>query len=257
MKARATLVALVPALLLAAVGCGSTDTPAKSEAPDPKGSSGPASGAPGAPGAPVPTASAPAGTGAPKTGGTKTERSALEPGDLPGYQISAQGKNPNAPDGQPQADRKACQPLADIMGDKPDPAARETVNRGVGSQKQIGLAVSASVSSYAESDAKALIDRLKAAVAACATGFSATVEKQTGSYRDVRAAAYTTSGDESVSWTTTAAAQGVSAQVHLVIVREGDTVVRLMALNVAAAQQKALVPQEVADKQLEKVQRAG
>ncbi|MER5868979.1 hypothetical protein [Streptomyces sp. NPDC002044] len=255
MKARATLVALVPALLLAAVGCSSTDTPAKGEAPDPKGSS--ASGAPGAPGAPAPTAAAPAGSGAPKTGGTKAERSALEQGDLPGYQISAQGKNPNAPDGQPQADRKACQPLADIMGDKPDPAAVETVNRGVGSQKQIGLAVSASVSSYAQDDAKALIARLKSAVAACATGFSATVEKQTGSYRDVRAAAYTTSGDESVSWTTTAAAQGVSAQVHLVVVREGDTVVRLMALNVAAAEQKALVPQEVADKQLEKVRLAG
>lgn len=254
MKARATLVALVPALLLAAAGCSSTDTPAKGEAPDPKGSSRPASGAPGAPAA---TAPAPAGTSTPKTGGTKAERSALEQGDLPGYQISAQGKNPNAPDGQPQADRKACQPLADIMGDKPDPAARETVNRGVGSQKQIGLAVSASVSSYTESDAKALISRLKAAVAACATGFSATVEKQTGSYREVRAAEYATSGDESVSWTTTAAAQGVSAQVHLVVVREGDTVVRLMALNVAAAQQKALVPQEVADKQLEKVQRAG
>ncbi|MFD3802090.1 hypothetical protein ACFWSF_20645 [Streptomyces sp. NPDC058611] len=254
MKARATLVALVPALLVAAVGCSSTDTPAKGEAPDPKGSSRPASGAPGAP---APSASAPAGTGAPKTGGTKAERAALEQGDLPGYQISAQGKNPNAPDGQPQADRKACQPLADVMGDKPDPAARETVNRGVGSQKQIGLAVSASVSSYTQADAKALISRLKAAVAACATGFSATVEKQTGSYRDVRAAAYATSGDESVSWTTTAAAQGVSAQVHLVVVREGDTVVRLMALNVAAAQQKALVPQEVADKQLEKVRRAG
>ena len=130
-------------------------------------------------------------------------------------------------------------------------------DRGVGSQKQVGLAVSASVSSYAESDAKALIALLKAAVAACGTGFSATVEKQTGSYREVRAADYRTSGDESVSWTTTAAAQGVSAQVHLVVVREGDTVVRLMALNVAAGQQKAQVPQEVADKQLEKVRRAG
>lgn len=254
MKARATLVALVPALLLAAVGCGGANSPDSAPPardPDPKGSASPASGAPGAP------AATPGGTAAPRTGGTRAERSALEQGDLPGYQISAQGKNPNAPDGQPQADKKACQPLADIMGDKPDPAARETVNRGVGSQKQVGLAVSASVSAYAESDAKALIARLKAAVPACGTGFNATVDKQTGSYREVRAADYRTAGDESVSWTTTAAAQGVSAQVHLVVVREGDVIVRLMALNVAAAQQKAQVPQEVADKQLEKVQRAG
>ncbi|MEV7522977.1 hypothetical protein [Streptomyces sp. NPDC091371] len=249
MKARATMVALVPALLFAAGGCSSTDTPAGGKGPDPKGSPvTPAASASAAAGAP--------GSAAPKAGGSKLERSALEQGDLAGYQVSAQGKNPNAPDGQPQADKKACQPLADIMGDEPDPAARETVNRGIGSQKQVGLAVSASVSSYAEGDAKALISRLKAAVAACGTGFSATVEKQTAGYRDVRSADYRTTGDESVSWTTTAAGQGVSAQVHLVVVREGDTIVRLMALNVASAEQQARVPQEVADKQLDKVKRA-
>ncbi|MEU9376613.1 hypothetical protein AB0D94_22975 [Streptomyces sp. NPDC048255] len=256
MKARATWVAMLPALLFTAVGCGGTDSadsapPGRS--PDPKGS---LAASPGAPGAPAPSAGS-AGAATPKSGGTRLERSALEQGDLADYQVSAQGKNPNAPSGQPQADRKACQPLADIMGDKPDPAARETVDRGIGSRKQVGLAISASVSSYAESDAKALIARLKAAVAACATGFSATVEKQTAGYRDVRSAEYTTDGDESVSWTTTATATGVSAPVHLVVVREGDTVVRLMAVNVAAAQQKAQVPQEVADKQLEKVRRAG
>ncbi|MFD3539536.1 hypothetical protein ACFWUQ_08550 [Streptomyces sp. NPDC058662] len=254
MKARATLVALVPALLLAAVGCSSTDSPDSAppgRGPDPKGSAGRTADAPGSPAAPAPGAPA-----ASKSGGSRLERSALEQGDLADYQVSAQGKNPNAPNGQPQADKKACQPLADIMGDKPDPAARQTVNRGVGSQKQIGLAVSASVSSYAESDAKALIARLKAAVAACATGFSATVEKQTAGYREVRAAQYRTSGDESVSWTLTAAGQGVSAQVHLVVAREGDTVVRLMALDVASAERQVQVPQEVADKQLEKVERA-
>ncbi|MFG2991535.1 hypothetical protein ACGFZK_19975 [Streptomyces sp. NPDC048257] len=250
MKARATMVALVPALLFAAVGCSGANTPATGKTPDPKGSAGSS----GVPGAPAPSAAA-TGPAAPKTGGSALERSALAQGDLAGYQVSAQGKNPNAPDGQPQADKKACQPLADVMGDEPDPSARETLSRGVGSQKQIGLAVSASVSSYSESDAKALIARLKAAVAACGTGFAAKVEKQTGSYREVRAADYRTSGDESVSWTMTAAAEGVSAQVHLVVVREGDTVVRLMALNVAAAQQKAQVPQEVADKQVEKVQK--
>ncbi|MCX4691401.1 hypothetical protein [Streptomyces sp. NBC_01408] len=253
MKARATWVAMVPALLFTAVGCGGTDSPDSAppgKAPDPKGS------AAASPGAPAPSAGS-TGAATPKTGGSKLERSALEQGDLAGYQVSAQGKNPNAPSGQPQADRKACQPLADIMGDDPDPAARETVSRGIGSQKQVGLAVSAAVSSYAESDAKALIARLKAAVVACGSGFSASVEKQTAGYREVRSAEYTTNGDETVSWTTTATAAGVSAPVHLVVVREGDTVVRLMALNVAAAQQKAQVPQDVADKQLEKVRRAG
>ncbi|MEU9038139.1 hypothetical protein AB0D45_25000 [Streptomyces sp. NPDC048352] len=250
--APATRFALLPALLLGAVACGGgTDTSASGKSPDPKGSAAVRpSDAPGAPGAPAASA-------APKAKDASLERAALAQGDLAGYQISAQGKNPNAPDGQPQADKKACQPLADVMGDKPDPAARETVNRGIGSQKQVGLAVSASVSSYAEGDAKKVLSRLREAVAACGTGFTATVEKQTGRYRDVKTVPYRTAGDETVSWTTTAAAEGVSAPVHLVVVREGDRVVRLMALNVAAQDQKALVPQEVADKQLEKVRKAG
>ncbi|MGO4459329.1 hypothetical protein AB4039_18835 [Streptomyces sp. M-16] len=247
MKARATMVALVPCLLLAAVGCSGSPAPAAGKSPDPKGSA--AAPAPGASGAPAVSA-------APKAKDATLEAAALQQGDLAGYQISAQGKNPNAPDGQPQADKKACQPLADVMGDKPDPAAHETVNRGVGSQKQAGLAVSASVSSYGESDAKRVLSRLREAVAACGAGFTATVQKQTGSYRDVKATPYKADGDESVSWTTTAAAAGVSAQVHLVVVREGDRVVRLMALNVASADKKVLVPQEVADKQLEKVRKA-
>ncbi|MET9855858.1 hypothetical protein ABZY57_23295 [Streptomyces sp. NPDC006450] len=264
-KARTATAVLLPALLSVTVGCGGTKTPASGKSPDPKGSaSAPGqsagsagAGAPGSAGAGgAGGAGATGGTATPKQGGSRLERSALEQGDLTGYQISANGKNPNAPDGQPQADRKACQPLADIMGDEPDPAARETVNRGIGSQKQMGLAVSASVSSYAESDAKALIARLKGAVAACASGFTATVEKQSGAYRDVKAADYKTGGDESVSWTTTAAAEGVTAQVHLVVVRQGDTVMRLMALNVAGGRQAPQVPHEVADKQLQKVRSA-
>lgn len=267
MKARTATAVLLPALLSAMVGCTSTNTPASGKGPDPKGSaSAPGqSASAGSAGTGAPGSAGTGGAGgtgatggatAPQRSGSRLERSALEQGDLTGYQISANGKNPNAPDGQPQADRKACQPLADIMGDKPDPSARETVNRGIGSQKQMGLAVSASVSSYAESDAKALIARLRNAVAACAGGFNATVEKQSGSYRDVKAADYKTAGDETVSWTTTAAAEGVTAQVHLVVVRQGDTVMRLMALNVAGGRQTPQVPHEVADKQLQKVRAA-
>ncbi|MFG2295014.1 hypothetical protein [Streptomyces sp. NPDC048603] len=243
LKSSTAVAVLLPVLLLGTAGCGGSDSGAKSgpagHRPDPKGSAAApaASAAPGAPPAPR----------------TPLEKAALAQGDLPGYQISAQGKNPNAPDGQPQADKKACQPLADIMGDEPDPTSRETVNRGVGSQKQLGLAVSASISSYGEDDAKRLMGRLREAVAACGTGFSATVEKQTGRYTEVKPATYKADGDETVSWTTVAAAEGVSARVHLVVVREGATVVRLMALNVAGAKTPAEVPHEVTDKQLAKL----
>ncbi|MFE9255169.1 hypothetical protein [Streptomyces sp. NPDC006879] len=186
---------------------------------------------------------------------TKLQQAALAPADLTGYQISAQSKDPSAPAGQPQADERRCQPLADIMGDKPDPAARETVNRGIGSQKQLGLAISASLSSYSTKDAKRLVEQVRSAVAACSEGFSARVGKQTGSYRDIKELPYEAGGDDSVSWTTTAAAEGVSAPVHIVVVRTGDTIARFMALNVAAQQRTAEVPHEITDKQLEKLAR--
>ncbi|WP_330332245.1 hypothetical protein OHS33_22740 [Streptomyces sp. NBC_00536] len=254
MKARAAAIAsLAPLLLTAAVGCTSAGGTAADgrpgKSPDPKASA--ASQGTSAHG----PASTPAAPSAAPRSGSALEKSALEQGDLVGYQISAQGKNPGAPSGQPQADKKACQPLADVMGDKPDPAARETVDRGVGSQTQSGLAISDSVSSYAESDAKQLIARLKAAVAACGAGFNATIAHQTGSYREVKPVAYQAGGDESVSWTVVAAAQGVSAHVHLVLVRQGSTVVRLMAVNVADAQKKAEVPHDLTDKQIQKIKR--
>ncbi|MEV6650497.1 hypothetical protein [Streptomyces sp. NPDC051219] len=182
------------------------------------------------------------------------EKAALERSDLPGYQVSKEGKDPSAPDGQPRADKKECQPLADIMGDQPDPAARATVNRGLGSQKQLGLAISASLSSYDEPAAKKVISRLESAVAVCGSGFTATVQKQTGTYTAVRATDFDVAGDESVSYTLSASAQGVSAPLHLVIVRQKSTIVRLMAIDVAA-KQKPRVPHEVADKQLAKVSR--
>ncbi|WP_424212130.1 hypothetical protein ACN20G_08495 [Streptomyces sp. BI20] len=260
---RAAFGVLVPALLFTATACGGAADPSADKGPGPAGSR-PAEGS--APPAGALPATSPSPGAAPATG---LAAAALAQGDVPGYQISAQGKNPNAPSGQPQADKKQCQPLADVMGDKPDAGAAETVNRGIGSQKQLGLAVSASLSEYPEAAAKALMTRLRAAVAACGTGFTATVEKQTGAYRDVKPVEFKPAGgDETVSWSVTAAAAGVSAPVHLVVIREGATVVRLMALNVAGApapapgaqapagaERQVRVPRELADKQLEKLAR--
>src|SRR5689334_4327673 len=64
-------------------------------------------------------ASAPAPKGSAAAARTALQRAALEQGDVPGYQVSAdttaQGR------ARPQADRKPCQPLVDVMGDQPNP----------------------------------------------------------------------------------------------------------------------------------------
>ncbi|MER5890886.1 hypothetical protein ABT160_44305 [Streptomyces sp. NPDC001941] len=182
----------------------------------------------------------------------KLQRAALAPGDLPGYQVS-DARAPAAT-GRPRADRRQCQPLADAMGDRPGAGAVATAARGIGSQKDLGLAVSASVSTYSTTAARTLMAELRAAVAACGAGFNATLQGRSGHYADVRTAPYRTRGEDTVSWTTTGATQGIRAPLHLVVVRQGATVVRFMALDIAD-RATPRVPQEVADKQLEKVSR--
>ncbi|GGP87311.1 hypothetical protein [Streptomyces melanogenes] len=202
-------------------------------------------------------ASAPAPKGSSATARTALQRAALEQGDVPGYQVSAdttaQGRS------RPQADRKPCQPLADVMGDQPNPQARETVNRGLGSQRKLGLAVAASLSTYARPDAEKLIRDLRAAVATC-TGFKVELGGTSSTYGRVQVRPYRIGGDESVSWSASSTQVNVETPVHIVVVRQGATIVRFMTINLGApvqgrAQELVEVPRDVADKQLEKVRR--
>lgn len=202
-------------------------------------------------------ASAPAPKGSSAAARTALQRAALEQGDVPGYQVSAdttaQGR------ARPQADRRPCQPLADVMGDRPNPQARETVNRGLGSQRKLGLAVAASLSTYARPDAEKLIKDLRAAVAAC-SGFKVDLGGTSSTYGRVQARPYRVGGDESVSWSASSTQVNVETPVHIVVVRQGATIVRFMTINLGApvqgrAQELVEVPRDVADKQLEKVRR--
>ncbi|MEU5436674.1 hypothetical protein AB0G73_25280 [Streptomyces sp. NPDC020719] len=186
---------------------------------------------------------------------TRLQMAALEQGDVPGYQVSADSAATDR--ARPQADRKACQPLADIMGDEPNPQARETVNRGLGSQRALGLAVAASLSSYNESDAQRLIKDLRTAVAGC-PGFTAALGGASSMYAQVKARPYRIGGDESVSWSAASTQVNVTTPVHIVVVRQGPVIVRFMTINLGApvrgkAQELVEVPRDVADKQLAKV----
>ncbi|MEU1073939.1 MULTISPECIES: hypothetical protein [unclassified Streptomyces] len=191
------------------------------------------------------------------TPATALQRAALAQGDVPGYQVSAGTTARNRT--RPRADRRQCQPLADVMGDRPDPRARETVDRGLGSQRRLGLAVTATLSTYARPDAEKLVDDLRAAVAAC-PGFTADLGATASTYARVKARPYRIGGDESVSWSASSTQVGVDTPVHVVVVRQGATVVRFMTLNLGApsrggAQELVEVPRDVADRQVEKVRR--
>ncbi|MFJ8312688.1 MULTISPECIES: hypothetical protein [unclassified Streptomyces] len=203
----------------------------------------------GTPGAPA------AATSAAARAPTSLRRAALEAGDVPGYQVSADPL-PDDAEGTPRADRAACAPLAGVMGDRPDDHARETVSRGLGSRTVPGLAVSASLSAYAAADARHLITELRTALSRCTAGFSTVLDGRRAAYSEVRATAYEVKGGESVSWTARVLTQGAPAPVHIVVVRRGATVVRFMAINLSAKAPPAVtVPHEIADKQLGKLAR--
>jgi hypothetical protein len=235
----------VCALLLTTAACTSGDDegPGRSQGAPPSGTSAATdSGKGGGPGgdASVPLTA------------PELERAALTTKDLTGFQVST-GKSALAASGQPTADKARCRPLADAMGDAPDGRARHTVNRGLGSLDELGLAISASLSSYSETDAKKLMDGLEAAIAACGGGLEATLDGRDASYREVKAAPLTVrGGDETVGWTTVATGEHGVSPVHLVVVRKGATVARFMAFDLAG-RKPPRVPGAVADKQLAKV----
>ncbi|WNO72722.1 MULTISPECIES: hypothetical protein [unclassified Streptomyces] len=265
-RARPTLLTALSAFsaLLLATACTSDDGKEPAKGSDTPASSGATTGAGPADGGKSDGGNGDGGDSGQGNGGTaggdtskpftgpQLERSALATGDLPGFQVSS-GKSALAPAGQPTADTPTCQPLADAMGDAPSPRAKSTVNRGLGSVENVGLAVSASVSAYSEADAVKLMDGLQKAVGACGKGFTATLQGRSGSYREVKESPFTAKGaDETVSWTAVGTNEGVAAPVHLVVVRQGATVARFMALDLAR-RVPPRVPQEVADKQLAKV----
>ncbi|MET9363431.1 hypothetical protein ABZX93_21290 [Streptomyces sp. NPDC006632] len=196
-----------------------------------------------------------AGASRPSAAQAALERAALAAGDVPGYQVSGDPA-PDDTRGTPRADRDACAPLAEVMGERPDDRARATVSRGLGSHDTPGLAVSASLSDYAAPDARDLLARLRTAVTRCGAGFGTVLDGHAAAYRNVRSLPYAVAGEESVSWTASVLGQGESAPVHIVVVRRGATVVRFMAIDLSErAPSTVTVPHEVADAQLTKLSR--
>ncbi|MFF3288050.1 hypothetical protein [Streptomyces sp. NPDC003023] len=229
----------VCALLLATAGCtsGGGETPGRGGAVSTGVGTG--GGAPG--GDPSVPLTAP-----------RLERAALASKDLPGFQVSAE-KSALAPTGQPTADKRECQPLADAMGDKPDPRAMYTVDRGLGSLDDLGLAISVSLGAYVMTDAEKLMDGLEAALAVCGGGFEATLDDRSSTYSQVGAEPFTArGGDGTVSWTIVATHEGAVSPMHIVVVRKGATVARFIAFDLGG-RKPPRVPEEVVGRQLAKV----
>ncbi|QKV94503.1 hypothetical protein HUT19_24365 [Streptomyces sp. NA02950] len=186
---------------------------------------------------------------------TRLEKAALAQGDLKGYRVTSR-KAENWASGQPKAGKSACQPLADITGDKPSAKAKETVRRGLNSHKAPYKGITAGISRYSGAGARSFMRELKSALSACSGGFSTTLSGRTVSYRQVRTQPTKAAGDDIVGYRTTASAQGTKIPMSFVAVRSGSTIALFLGVDFKGLAEFP-VPRAIVDKQLEKLRKAG
>jgi hypothetical protein len=244
-KTRLTVasVAVVPTLLLAAA-CSSSG---KSSDAD-----GHATGKPSA------SASSTLSGKAPLTKAQLT--SALVTGkDVPGYTV--QVSQTNATDAQDNAtltaDKKNCQPLADVTSSKPTVHRMAFVGAAF-AKTPVGQTTPAEinqmlVASHAPGDAQKVIDSVKSALGSC-TGFSATDNTGTKTPFSVTKAPGAGVGDDSASYVMTDTADKKTGAALVSVVRTGDTITAY--LSVKSAGGAGSLPLDVARKQDAKLKAA-
>nr|WSX79129.1 hypothetical protein OH826_37920 [Streptomyces sp. NBC_00899] len=188
--------ALLPALALAtACGGGGKDTPGQVKA----------SGA-------VPIA--------------KLTSALLTSSDVPHVQVLPAGSKEQLLGAAQKADVAACQPVVDQWSSQPKHPRQvytgamvtDTTDKDKGA-KTISLTV---IASYRAGDAKAVLDELAAAVAAC-HGYAVVRGGVTSHFVVKPATAAAGLGDQQVSYTIGDTAKGAAGQVLVTVVRAGDT----------------------------------
>lgn len=150
----------------------------------------------------------------------------LTSSDLPHVQVlPASGKDQLLGDAQ-KADVAACQPLADQWSSQPrhrrqvytGAMVTDTTDKDTGA-KAISLTV---IASYKVGDAKAVLDELTAALAAC-RGYSVVRGGVTTHFEVKPATTAAGLGDQQVSYTIGDTAKGAAGQVLVTVVRAGET----------------------------------
>lgn len=150
----------------------------------------------------------------------------LTSSDLPHVQVLPAGSKDQLLGAAQKTDVAACQPVADQWSSQPrhprqvytGAMVTDTTDKDKGA-KAISLTV---IASYKAGDAKAVLDELAAAVAAC-HGYSV-VRGGVTSHFDVKPATTAEGlGDQQVSYTIGDPAKGVAGQVLVTVVRAGDT----------------------------------
>ncbi|NEA58878.1 hypothetical protein G3I60_33175 [Streptomyces sp. SID13666] len=184
---------------------------------------------------------------------TALERTALVPGDVPGFTVTA-GDAAGAAADATAADKRACQPLADLLSGRPPAGAKETVPRALApaGQKMPGAGVTVTLSAYGSGGAQKAVAALRTAVHACAAGFKPVIGGVTGVPVAVAPRPALELGDDDLRFALGFAAGGSGARQDFVVIRTRSTVSIFRGADVTLAKSYD-VPPAVVTAQLKKL----
>ncbi|MEV6651214.1 hypothetical protein [Streptomyces sp. NPDC051219] len=162
------------------------------------------------------------------------DKAALATGDVAGYTVTTL---PGSPPAGGKADKSACLPLTAVLNGKPEPLATATVYRRLAGGKDEQTVVTEFLGSHASNrEAARVLGDLRAAVGACAGGFTAKGgEDGPSKYTGVKELDTARAGDDALAYQLTGDYEGEPVPLVFHVVRSGATVATFYTANLVDA----------------------
>ncbi|MFD7092976.1 hypothetical protein ACFV94_34985 [Streptomyces sp. NPDC059896] len=232
---RVCLAAVTAALSLGLMGaCGGGErTGAKEAGGEAPATSRPSSAAPSSAAPSLAATPRPDLTGIGASGGKaltqgELNRAILTDGDVPGFRA---GPMDAPPPGGETADRSECLPLTAVLNGKPEPLGKAVAYRQLVGPDNDRPAVSEFLTTHGVRDASTLLNRLRAAVTACADGFTASGGDGPSTYTGVKRLSTVKAGDDALAYQLTGDFEGDPVPLVFHLVRVGGTVATFYTAN--------------------------
>ncbi|MFJ6184740.1 hypothetical protein [Streptomyces sp. NPDC092295] len=204
---------------------GASSTGSSSSAPS---SSAPSSAAPGLAATPRPDLTGIGASGGKALTQGELDRAILADGDVPGFRSGPMDAPP--PRGE-NADRSECLPLTAVLNGKPEPLGKAVAYRQLVGPDNDRPAVSEFLTTHGVQDASTLLNRLRAAVTACADGFTASGGDGPSTYTGVKRLSTVKAGDDALAYQLTGDFEGDPVPLVFHLVRVGGTVATFYTAN--------------------------
>ncbi|MEU6357000.1 hypothetical protein ABZ896_48180 [Streptomyces sp. NPDC047072] len=212
-------------------------------------------------------ASASTGTATKALSAAELKKKLLTPSDVPGYETSGTADTLPKAKSEVKSAKTECAPIAYAMaglppGDTDATASTLLTKSDTSASPSPGADITFNIemtvvglSSYEGDGAAKTLKAVSDAVAACGSGFGATLEGESQKITKVTAGKSAAKGDESVAFTVDADAEGEKATFNVEVVRVGATVATFYTVDFAAlgSGKAAAVPTALLDAQTAKL----